>query len=71
MKIRDFIYHIKHNSVILTLYDLDNDEIIVSCSIGESKHNINLLRYYDYDINYIKCYVNEFLVCIRGVKDEL
>lgn len=67
MKLREFIGHIKHNSVILGVYDLDNDEIIFNGSIGESKHNIMILKYYDYEISSISCYDNSFQLYIREV----
>ena len=74
MRLRDFISHMKHNSVILGVCDLDNEEIVFNGSVGESKHNIMLLKYYDYEISSIKCYANEFHLYIRDVRykrDEL
>lgn len=68
MKLRDFIGHIKHNSVFLNVFDLDRD-IIFNGTIGEIKHNINALRYYDYKIYSIDVYGdNEFDLYIEEVK---
>ena len=69
MLLKDFISHIKHNSVCIELIDNDNYSTIWSGDIGSYNHWIHKTEHQDKTIDTITFNFND-VMCIYLVGDE-